>query len=71
MSDQASPFTAAPEGGKANAALIKMLAKEWDVPKTSMAVAAGAASRRKTLLIEGDGKMLINRLNQWAEEIHG
>ncbi len=63
--------TAAPEKGKANAALIKMLAKEWKLPKTSLSVAAGASSRRKTLLIEGDAISLIAHLNQWAEEVNG
>ncbi|OHC73667.1 MAG: hypothetical protein A3G18_02820 [Rhodospirillales bacterium RIFCSPLOWO2_12_FULL_58_28] len=59
--------TAAPEGGKANAALIRMLAKEWGLPKTSLEVAVGASGRRKTLFIKGDAEMLGRRLNQWAD----
>ena len=34
--------TAAPENGKANAALIKLLAKAWKLPKTALTVTAGA-----------------------------
>lgn len=60
--------TAAPEGGKANAALIRMLAREWGLPKTSLEVAVGASGRRKTLFIRGDAEMLSRRLNQWAED---
>ncbi len=63
--------TAPPERGKANAAMIKLLAKAWRLPKTSMAITAGATARRKTLLVRGDGKALVERLNQWMEGRHG
>lgn len=43
--------TAVPENGKANAALIALLAKAWRLPKGSLAVTAGATARRKTLRI--------------------
>lgn len=55
--------TAAPEGGKANAALIKMLAKEWKLAKSSIQVLHGATDRNKTLLIEGDPEALYLKLN--------
>lgn len=57
--------TAVPEDGKANAALIKMLAKEWRVAKSDFEIVAGATDRRKTLLISGDGALLAARLDQW------
>ncbi len=63
--------TAPPERGKANAAMITLLAKTWRLPKTSMAITAGATARRKTLLVRGDGKALVARLNQWMEGHHG
>ncbi len=63
--------TAAPEGGKANRALIKMLAREWRLPKTGMSIAAGAARRNKTLFIEGDAEMILARLRGWAEKGNG
>ena len=63
--------TAPPEKGKANAAMITLLAKAWRLPKTSMAISAGAIARRKTLLVRGDGKALVARLNQWMEGRHG
>jgi hypothetical protein len=57
--------TAPPEGGKANAALIKLLAKVWRVSKTSLSIVSGAGSRRKTLLIAGNGEALLKRLEEW------
>ena len=44
---------AAPEDGKANAALTALIAKAYGVAKTDIAVARGASSRMKTLEIEG------------------
>lgn len=57
---------AAPEGGKANAALVQMLARAWDVPKSSVTVVAGARDRRKTVGIRGDVADLAPRLRRWA-----
>jgi hypothetical protein len=57
--------TAAPENGKANAAMIKALAKAWRVPKTRLSVIAGAKDRRKTVLVAGDGKVLAAHLTAW------
>ncbi len=51
--------------------MIKLLAKAWRLPKTSMAITAGATARRKTVLVKGDGKALVARLNQWMEGRHG
>lgn len=59
--------TAAPESGKANTALIKLLAKEWRISKTSIAIERGATARRKTLAIAGDGKALAQRLAVWLQ----
>ena len=63
--------TEAPEKGRANAALVKLLAKEWRLPKTAFAIAAGAGARRKTLVITGDGAVLIKRLTEWTRKRHG
>ena len=63
--------TAVPEDGKANAALIKLLAKIWRVPKSSVSVVSGATDRNKVLFIEGDPQDLALRLNRWMEDEHG
>lgn len=53
---------APPEAGKANAALIKLLAKRWGVPQSDLEVVGGARARRKILQIHGSPDALIARL---------
>jgi len=60
--------TQAPEGGKANAALIKLLAKQWKVAKTTVEVIQGQTSRNKVLHLAGDAKQLAGVLNAWAAD---
>ena len=61
--------TAPPEGGKANAAVVKLLAKAWDVPKTAISIASGGADRRKLLHIDGDPADLSARIGTWIETL--
>ena len=42
---------AAPSDGEANAAVIKMLAKHYDVPKSSIKIVRGATSHDKVVEI--------------------
>ena len=42
---------AAPADGAANAAVIKMLAKHFDVPKSSISIVRGATSHDKVIEI--------------------
>jgi uncharacterized protein (TIGR00251 family) len=44
--------TAAPEGGKANTAVIKTLARSLGIPKSTVKVVRGTASRQKLLAFE-------------------
>ena len=57
--------TAAPEDGKANAAVIALLAKEWRLPKSAFTVTRGGGNRRKTVAIEGDGAALKEKIDGW------
>jgi uncharacterized protein YggU (UPF0235/DUF167 family) len=54
--------TAVPEAGRANEALIKLLAKEWKVAKSSITLVAGATDRNKVLHVAGDAADLMSRL---------
>jgi uncharacterized protein (TIGR00251 family) len=45
--------TAAPTEGKANQAVIALLAKALDVPKASITLASGSSSRTKILALNG------------------
>jgi len=54
--------TAPPEDGKANDAVIALLAKAWRLPKGSFRVVHGATARRKVLHVAGEPKALMDRL---------
>lgn len=58
-------LTAAAEGGKANAQLIQMLAKQWRLPQSRLTIAVGRRGRLKTLRIVGEPDELLGRLAQW------
>ena len=54
--------SAAPEDGKANAALARLLAKLLDVPVAKIELASGATARLKTFRISGDAAAIIAKL---------
>jgi uncharacterized protein (TIGR00251 family) len=58
-----------PENGKANKELLKMLAKTWGLPKTSLRIIAGETARRKAVLIEtGNAPALLEKLRGWLAQ---
>ncbi|CDM59578.1 MULTISPECIES: DUF167 domain-containing protein [Rhizobium] len=59
--------TAVAEKGKANKALIALVAKSLGVAKSSISLASGDTSRKKTLRIEGDPEDLIRTLGALVE----
>lgn len=54
---------AVPEKGKANAALIALLAKQLHVPKSAISLLTGDTQRKKILRIDGDPEDLKSRLD--------
>jgi uncharacterized protein (TIGR00251 family) len=54
--------SAPPHEGKANTAVIKLLARSWRLPKTAFAIVAGSAGRDKVIAIHGDADVLVARL---------
>jgi hypothetical protein len=58
---------AVPEDGRANAALVELVADEIGVPKSTVSIAAGKTARLKTLLIAGDPKVLETRVAAWLK----
>ena len=60
--------TAAPEAGRANEALLRLIARTWRLRRSDLSIVAGAASRNKTVHVAGDPRQLIDRL---AVEIAG
>jgi hypothetical protein len=59
---------AVPEKGKANAALIALLAKTLDVPCRAISLDAGDTSRLKRVRIAGHGVMVADKLESLAGE---
>jgi len=59
---------AVPEKGEANKSLEKLVAKWVGVPASTVAVAAGATSRVKTIRIAGDPAELTARLDRVSGE---
>ncbi len=57
--------TAAPQAGKANAALIKMLAQNWRLAKSTLSVIHGATDRNKTIEVAGETDALLRQLHEW------
>ena len=53
---------AVPDKGKANAAVIALLAKALGVPKSAVELVSGDTARLKTIAIEGDPAALAVRL---------
>ena len=63
--------TAPPEEGKANAAVIDLLAETWQLPRSAFAVMRGAASRDKVLSISGEPELLAGRIVEWTRDCVG
>lgn len=57
---------AAPEDGRANAALIELLAKSLRAPKNAVSIRSGETSRVKKLFIAGDPAPYIDALARLA-----
>jgi uncharacterized protein (TIGR00251 family) len=55
-------LTAPPQSGRANAALIKLLAKRWRLPASDFRLVAGAAARRKIVDVQGPPAELVAKL---------
>jgi uncharacterized protein len=55
--------TTPPEDGKANAALVALIADWLGVPKSLVAMAAGQKSRLKSVAVSGDAAKLMEKLS--------
>lgn len=62
---------AAPEDGRANQALIELLARALSVPRSSVSIASGHTARIKKLFIAGDPTRLIDALAKSLAPNHG
>ena len=60
--------TAPAEDGKANAAVIELLAAAWRLPKSTFAVTRGTTSRDKVLSIAGEPTLLAAKIVEWTRD---
>ena len=56
--------TAAPENGKANAALVKLLARAFGLPPRDFSVVRGATDRRKVVAVVGSPVAVAARIRE-------
>jgi uncharacterized protein len=54
--------TAPPEDGRANEALLQLLAREWRLPRRALAIVAGTTNRSKLVAVAGDPRRLMAQL---------
>lgn len=54
------------EKGKANDAVLKLLAKSIGLPRSAFSIASGETGRTKAVLVEGEPGALLARLQAWA-----
>ena len=62
--------TVVQEYGKANAALVKLLSRVWNIRKSKICIIQGLTVRSKTVLVSGDPKLLSERLQAWLDKLH-
>jgi uncharacterized protein (TIGR00251 family) len=63
--------TAPAEDGKANAAVIELLAATWKLTKSAFAVTRGATSRDKVISIAGEPALLTAKITEWTRDSAG
>jgi uncharacterized protein (TIGR00251 family) len=61
--------SAPPVDGRANRALVRLIARALDVPASRCEIVLGAKARQKTIGITGDPAALAKRLDRWLEEM--
>ena len=59
--------TVPPEDGKANARMIRLLARTWKVPKSAFRVDGGATARNKILFVEDLSGERMAHIIDWME----
>lgn len=57
--------SAVAEKGRANDAMLKMLARAWRVPRSTLSVISGETGRTKLVSVSGDTDRLMADLGAW------
>lgn len=54
-----------PVDGRANDAVVAVLAESWRLPKSSFALVKGQSARTKTFAVAGDPALIAQRISDW------
>jgi hypothetical protein len=63
--------TAPARDGRANEALLQLLARTWHLPRRNLSIVAGATSRNKTVRVTGEPGQLIAKLSAEIASLPG
>jgi uncharacterized protein len=61
--------SAPPDKGKANRAVVEVLAKALRVPKSSLAIVSGETSRNKNILVKGKADELRTAVQHLVQDL--
>ena len=63
--------TAPPEAGRANEALLRLLAQAWHIPRRDISIIQGLTSRNKAVRIAGDPHRLLEKITPEIARLPG
>jgi uncharacterized protein len=63
--------TAPPEAGRANEALLRLLARAWHIPRRDLSIIQGLTSRNKAVRVVGDPHELLEKITPEIARLPG
>ncbi len=63
--------TAPAESGRANEALLQLLARAWHLPRRDLSIIIGSTSRNKAVRVAGDPRGLIHKIAPKIADLPG
>jgi uncharacterized protein (TIGR00251 family) len=63
--------TAPPEAGRANEALLRLLARAWHIPRRDISILQGLTSRNKAVRVAGDPHRLVEKITPEIARLPG
>ncbi len=49
--------------------MLKLLAKAWGLPRSSLSISSGETGRNKAVTVSGDPEVLAAKLEAWATRL--
>ena len=59
------------EAGRANEALLQLLARAWRLPRRDLSIVAGSTSRNKVVCVAGDPRRLVEQVGPEIARLPG